>query len=57
MIVFNGWKLQNICRDFSRERRGRKKKKGDKWAELNLRMGFESFCCVWEVQWLWKEQG
>lgn len=42
---------------FQQGEEGEEKKKGDKWAELNLRMGFESFCCVWEVQWLWKEQG
>lgn len=38
MIVFYGWKLQNICRDFMGGG-----KKGDKWAELNLKMALGHF--------------
>lgn len=54
MIVFYGWKLQNICRDFSRERGGKKK---GQMGRIKSQNGFGSFCCVWEVQWPWKEQG
>lgn len=38
MIVFYGWKLQNICRVFSSVGKRR-----DKWAELNLRMALGHF--------------
>lgn len=38
MIVFYGWKLQNICRVFSKVGKRR-----DKWAELNLKMALGHF--------------